>query len=669
MRARLSLPFFLVSSSIFIFAFATLFVSQVHAASMMSVTVTSFPSTGSGYVTVDGYNITTPATFTWTVGDNHTIAANSPVAIVPDQSRYIYADWSDGGKQSHTIIVLSQATTYTANFQLQYYLTVSGGYSTTGQGWYDNGTSVTASSNWVQSVQGNATGLVGLWHFDEGTGSIAGDSSGYGNNGTLLGNPPPSWVAGKFGDALQFSGSNYVQIPDSSSLKPTHITITAWINPANVEYVDDTIYSKSFLICSLRGHANHAGPPPWYPDFILTIGSTCHECVATIGIYPNNWYFIVGTYDGSTMKIYVNGVLGKTLNVSGSISWNTQVPFIGHNTWGGWAAGVIDEVRIYNRALSASEIQSLYYSRMAVTNWQLDGMNQNPARQNTGTLATSSIIMSTYHAVTFVSITQYLVSFQCMDYSGTENITPSSFQIEINNVSVISVSDLQIWLDNGTNFQIYSIIWENANVRPINQRLYIANTPLNKTILCRVFDAKFVVTDYLGIPVSDAQVFFTLANGTAIQLTTGSDGTLSLGLIPIGTFRATIHYLGMTTEIHCDASTQSVIIGRIFASYPTFSLIGGGIIATATGCVMVRSLRRSPPLRAKLKGYVKVNWGSPFILGFLVLLIVAADSLSMGLADIANEAAVYAFYTLVVGAVLQLVCFLKYSRRNGEKDR
>jgi heme/copper-type cytochrome/quinol oxidase subunit 4 len=66
----------------------------------------------------------------------------------------------------------------------------------------------------------------------------------------------------------------------------------------------------------------------------------------------------------------------------------------------------------------------------------------------------------------------------------------------------------------------------------------------------------------------------------------------------------------------------------------------------------------------KVRGYVKENWGSPFIIGFMLLLVVAAFSLSVGWTSIANTIVVYAFYALVGGVVLQLVCFLKYPDKN-----
>jgi heme/copper-type cytochrome/quinol oxidase subunit 4 len=71
---------------------------------------------------------------------------------------------------------------------------------------------------------------------------------------------------------------------------------------------------------------------------------------------------------------------------------------------------------------------------------------------------------------------------------------------------------------------------------------------------------------------------------------------------------------------------------------------------------------------AKIKGYVMENWGAPYILGFMLLLMVAAALLAIGSGFLANEVAVYSYYALVVGVVLQLVCFLKYGERSGNKD-
>jgi len=68
----------------------------------------------------------------------------------------------------------------------------------------------------------------------------------------------------------------------------------------------------------------------------------------------------------------------------------------------------------------------------------------------------------------------------------------------------------------------------------------------------------------------------------------------------------------------------------------------------------------TPYVSKRLKGYLRENWGSPFILAFMVMLMAAACYLCYGLEGVFNEIAVYAYYSLVIGVVLQLICYLKY---------
>jgi hypothetical protein len=192
---------------------------------------------------------------------------------------------------------------------------------------------------------------------------------------------------------------------------------------------------------------------------------------------------------------------------------------------------------------------------------------------------------------------QYLVSFKFKDSIGTNTITPAFFQIETNNSTVMSVPSFELWLDSGSKFQIYSVIWENMDVKPTSNVTYTVNAPLNETILDRVFNAKLLVTDYLGIPISGVKVTFTLANGTTIQSTTGIDGTVSLPMIPLGTFHASASYLGTTMTVVGDASIQSVTILKIFASYPTLGLIAVMVvivIAAVAAFMLVRRRHYAP---------------------------------------------------------------------------
>jgi len=124
------------------------FTAVFQAAITISVTITSTP-TGSGLVIVDNSPVTTPYTFNWIPSSSHTLSANSP-ASVSDGVQYVWVNWSDGGEQSHTITP-SMPTNYTANFEIQYRLSMrvtgSGTVSpTVGIYWYPAGTPVQISA-------------------------------------------------------------------------------------------------------------------------------------------------------------------------------------------------------------------------------------------------------------------------------------------------------------------------------------------------------------------------------------------------------------------------------------------------------------------------------------------------------------------------------------------
>lgn len=108
--------------------------------SSATITITS-NQPGSGSVTVDGVAITTPDAFTWTAGSTHTLQASSPLSG-PVGTRYVWTGWSDGGSQTHTYTVPNSNVTVTANYKIQYLLTMSAnnGNLVPSSGWYDAGT-------------------------------------------------------------------------------------------------------------------------------------------------------------------------------------------------------------------------------------------------------------------------------------------------------------------------------------------------------------------------------------------------------------------------------------------------------------------------------------------------------------------------------------------------
>ena len=210
-----------------------------------------------------------------------------------------------------------------------------------------------------------ATGLVGYWKFDEGSGTTASDSSGNGNTGTLHGGA--TWTVGKSANALDFNGVNgYVQIPQSSSLDVTaQVTVEAWV--CLRAYVD-SVGEESHLVSRSDGSGG-----PLYVLGTHTNGTiSCdtgpftgyHSSVATLPL--NSWTHLAMTYNGTIVCLYINGLLDSNYAQSGSIPTTTNWLAIGckpTGTHGGpgtyaYTNGTIDEVRIYDRALSQQEIQA-----------------------------------------------------------------------------------------------------------------------------------------------------------------------------------------------------------------------------------------------------------------------------------------------------------------------
>jgi hypothetical protein len=218
----------------------------------------------------------------------------------------------------------------------------------------------------------NETGLVGSWHFSEGTDIYAYDSSGNGNRGTLTNGA--HWTAGKYGSGGGFDGSNdYVTAPHSSSLSISGpISIVAWIKL-------NSIPGASSVYIILAKDGTWSGTGTNYQLDVRYNGkiefafrgsdSSANEFITNSAVVTDiNWHFVTVTYDGSTNPIiYVDGVTQAGSFISGSIKTlgtNTNPLYIGASTGSAlFFNGTIDEVKIYNRALSASEISALYNAK------------------------------------------------------------------------------------------------------------------------------------------------------------------------------------------------------------------------------------------------------------------------------------------------------------------
>ncbi|MCK4886525.1 MAG: hypothetical protein KAS96_03995 [Planctomycetes bacterium] len=207
------------------------------------------------------------------------------------------------------------------------------------------------AKNWMESEY---TGPIGWWKLNDAAGVIATDSSPYNNNATLIGNPQwrndpnQSWC-------LEFDGyGDYLSVTNKSAFDITgHITISAWIK--TVAGSDDAFFAvtkgNSYMLYKDMG-AN-------YVTFLCE--GLERPVNGTININDGKWHHIVGVYDGTAKYIYVDGQLDATKSSSGSIITNDLNVRIGSHELvaNSQCKGRIDDVRIFSRALSLAEINSL----------------------------------------------------------------------------------------------------------------------------------------------------------------------------------------------------------------------------------------------------------------------------------------------------------------------
>ncbi|MHC4499339.1 MAG: LamG domain-containing protein, partial [Planctomycetota bacterium] len=160
-------------------------------------------------------------------------------------------------------------------------------------------------------------GLVSWWKFDEGSGGTAYDSVGS-NDGTVVSGPnEPNWTGGQIGGALSFDGvDDYVDVGDKASLEPGSFTICAWIRPDDVSSAQQIAGKYGNEAIDNHGHGyklevRSNGKASLMVD--PAGGGNSNPLESTTVLSAGQWYFVAGTYDGLTARIYINGVVENSV--------------------------------------------------------------------------------------------------------------------------------------------------------------------------------------------------------------------------------------------------------------------------------------------------------------------------------------------------------------------
>lgn len=226
----------------------------------------------------------------------------------------------------------------------------------------DGALSASRSFTWT-ITEAPQTPPLSHWRFDTATGTTAPDSTGT-RTGTLTNGA--TWTTGRSGNAVALDGVNdYVALP-TFDVTGSRLTIAAWLRNGSfpsgvsqrfVSKASGTAASSTYWMLAQTTSGGAARL-----QFRLRTGSSTTTLTATSGTLPvNTWYHAVATYDGATMRLYLNGVEVGATAKTGTLATSTSVPVsIGRSPEGSnYMTGAIDDVRLYDRALTTSQIAAL----------------------------------------------------------------------------------------------------------------------------------------------------------------------------------------------------------------------------------------------------------------------------------------------------------------------
>jgi hypothetical protein len=208
---------------------------------------------------------------------------------------------------------------------------------------------------------------VGTWSFNEGAGTVTHDSSWRNIDGSLQGGA--QWTQGRFRGALSFDGNAAaVQAPDNSALEPSSVSVSAWVSATGSPGNDKYIVAKGANGCLAASYGLYTGSNGGLEFY----ASSNHGFSWTISpdegttVWDGKWHNVVGTFDGSTVRLYVDGQqVGSGTPDTAPIDYGLSASndlMIGNyaGCTGLGFNGGIDQVKVFDRALGAGEVHLGY---------------------------------------------------------------------------------------------------------------------------------------------------------------------------------------------------------------------------------------------------------------------------------------------------------------------
>ncbi len=218
-----------------------------------------------------------------------------------------------------------------------------------------------------------STGLVAHWDFDEGAGTTANDASGNGRTGTLMNGP--SWTAGRVDGGLTFDGTaSYTSAAHTGAFNAYPLTVAAWMKTNSTTGIRGIV--NKYVAASANGwnlFLNNGNICAWYlrdQSNYLYDGGGC--TLSSAGYNDNAWHHVVYVVDAAGGRLYVDGQQRASLGWTGIAGAPTTAQDVrvahypGVSGGAGYFPGAIDDVRIYDRALSGAEVTTLYTSAPAI---------------------------------------------------------------------------------------------------------------------------------------------------------------------------------------------------------------------------------------------------------------------------------------------------------------